>query len=222
MNLTIAKSTVRIVDGLYSLNDLHKAAGNDPKHQPALFMRKRTTKELIKEIEGEHLNSTKTQTLNSTKTQSLTHVQLEGRNGGTFVCKELVYAYAMWISAKFHLHVIRAFDKLVNRQNRSDPDFKAARVNSKAVQRTMTDMLKRVREEDGKETKAHHYSNEMLLVNMIFSGKREPLDRDDLTPPQLKRLSAIVSENIWMMCRGISYADRKQRLTAKHQILLAV
>ena len=34
--LTLGNITVRQLNGLFSLNDLHKAAGGEAKHQPAL------------------------------------------------------------------------------------------------------------------------------------------------------------------------------------------
>jgi hypothetical protein len=36
--------------------------------------------------------------------------------GGTFVCKELVYSYAMWVSVKFHHAVIQTYDAVVTGQ----------------------------------------------------------------------------------------------------------
>ena len=95
ITLAIGNITVRQLNGLFSLNDLHKAAGGEAKHQPALFMRMEQTQALITEIG----NSTDSQ---SFKTK-------EGRNGGTYACRELVIAYAAWISAAFHLKVIRVF-----------------------------------------------------------------------------------------------------------------
>jgi hypothetical protein len=45
----------------------------------------------------------------------------EGRGGGTYAAKPLVYAYAMWISPKFHLHVIEAYDALVTGRAQTPP-----------------------------------------------------------------------------------------------------
>ena len=89
-------------DGRYCLNDLHKASGDDKKHFPAYFLRNQQTKDLVDEIER-YANS---------------HIAVKVIKGGaekqgTYVVKELVYSYAMWISAKFHLMVIRAYDSLV-------------------------------------------------------------------------------------------------------------
>ncbi|MBC8949382.1 KilA-N domain-containing protein [Xenorhabdus sp. TS4] len=90
--------------GRYSLNDLHKASGGEEKNKPANWLRSDKTVELIDEILNAQIRAFKP--VDSRK----------GRHGGTYVCKELVYSYAMWISAAFALKVIRAYDALVTGQ----------------------------------------------------------------------------------------------------------
>jgi hypothetical protein len=95
--LTIGTSEIRQLDGLYSLNDLHKASGEEKKHQPALFLRHDQTKALISQIyESVDLKITPIKTL-------------RGAHGGTYACKELAVAYGAWISPEFHLKVLRVF-----------------------------------------------------------------------------------------------------------------
>lgn len=110
--LTISESNIGMKDGLYSLNDLHRASGNDKKHKPANFIRLEVTKGLIDEIER--------CSDMSNETNSIAYKVIQGGDSeqqGTFVCRELVYSYAMWISPRFQLIVIRAFDSIANQQN---------------------------------------------------------------------------------------------------------
>ncbi|HHF0465653.1 KilA-N domain-containing protein [Haemophilus influenzae] len=93
-NLAILNTNVRSYENLFSLNDLHQVSGNLAKHKPVLFLRLDTTKALIAEIEKDNQHALKI---------------IRGTNGGTYACEELVIAYAMWISPKFHLIVLRAF-----------------------------------------------------------------------------------------------------------------
>ena len=99
--LTVFTSEIRLHDGLFSLNDLHQSSGGASKHKPANFMRLDTTQELMAEIRCSDVSIIPAKTITG-----------RGKAQGTYVCKELVYAYAMWISPKFHLTVIRAFDDM--------------------------------------------------------------------------------------------------------------
>lgn len=103
MKLTIANTGIHQDDeGRFSLNDLHAAAVTSgvtkdirPNEWLALEQTKGLAEILITEKPGNKPVEAKA-----------------GRYGGTFACKELVYAYAMWISPSFHLQVIRAYDAL--------------------------------------------------------------------------------------------------------------
>jgi hypothetical protein len=126
--ITVAQTAIRQHGGLYSLNDLHKAAGNEKRHQPSDWLRLDQTRALAAEIS----NSGNSRSL-ETKT---------GRHGGTYVCRELVVAYAAWISAEFHLKVIRVFMEASTApahrpelppQGPTPPNFTAALTRQQAI-----------------------------------------------------------------------------------------
>lgn len=94
----------RDADGRYCLNDLHKAAGGENRHRPSLWLNNKQTIELIEEIEKAGIPAIQSK-------QQL----------GSFVAWELVYAYAMWISAAFHLQVIRAYHTMMTNTPKPTP-----------------------------------------------------------------------------------------------------
>ncbi|MDO4796250.1 MAG: KilA-N domain-containing protein [Brachymonas sp.] len=96
MEIQLFDQNIRMLDGLFCLNDLHKASGGAAKHKPSFFLRNEQTQKLLAE-------------LRVANSQPLRRVVGKGKEQGTYVCLELVYAYAMWISAAFYLKVIRAY-----------------------------------------------------------------------------------------------------------------
>jgi hypothetical protein len=112
VSITLADvGTIRTDDqGRFSLNDLHKAAGEESRHRPRYWQEGQQAQSLIAELDKDGIPS------------------ISAKPGvGTYVCKELVYAYAMWISAAFQLKVIRAFDALATGNNDKAKGFATAR-----------------------------------------------------------------------------------------------
>lgn len=108
--LVIEGISVRQYEGdRYCLNDLQRAAvaaPNETRSSRSLevyeFMRRVETVTMIDLLNKETTGNPRIAPV----------ITVSGRNGGTYVCKELVYAYAMWISPAFNLKVIRTFDRL--------------------------------------------------------------------------------------------------------------
>jgi hypothetical protein len=95
--------------GRFSLNDLHRAAGGASRHRPNYWLGLDQTKALIEELKKPSAGIPVVDEI-----QPVISVPgAPSTGGGTFVRRELVYGYAMWISPAFHLTVIRTFDALM-------------------------------------------------------------------------------------------------------------
>ena len=196
MELIIAKTQVRQDSkGRYNLNDLHKAAGGADKDKPGHFLANQQTKDLVAEILSDG-GIPPSMTVKG------------GLKQGTYAVKELVYAYAMWISPSFHLKVIRTFDQATQ----GALDWRGARHAIASSSKVQAGMLEEVRKQIGKATEAHHYMKEHKLINSLLTGEYRGLDREGLTKYQLDFLAHFELRNAILIGMGLSYEQRKGAL----------
>jgi len=179
--LTIQNHTISAKDGLYSLNDLFNASDSaEPKHQPKRWLQLVRTKALVKELKS------------AENRDGISVLKTSGK-GGTFVCYELVYSYAMHISPAFELKVIRAFHAAAQKKLRmADLHGKAGwqqnRELGKFTRKDITDTIKLYvdySKAQGSRGAGHYYTNITKLVNTTLCID----DRDELTEDSLHILA---------------------------------
>lgn len=204
--LTIDGNTItQDENGLYSLNDIFKVSDSDlDKHSPKRWVRLQRTLKLISELESEHDLSTVKRLINSDK------------KAGTFVCMELVYAYAMAISPKFELKVIRGFHAAAVKEHRlaklhGNAEWHQNREQGKTQRRELTDVIQQFSQyaaASGSKSADRYYQTITRMIQLSCGVE----SRETATPDQLAVLAVaeIVAER----------AIRKDlnRATEYHQI----
>lgn len=112
--MTIANNTIHTINGThYSASDIFHASGSQTKDRVTYFLKQKHIKEMQRAYEAEAYDVD----IPTSKRKAVIIVRGKGKRQGTYLCRELVYAYAMWISPEFALAVIRAFDDMMTRQH---------------------------------------------------------------------------------------------------------
>lgn len=128
--LTIAGQSIRMdAGGRFSLNDLHRAGGGQPKHRPSVWLANAQTKSLIAELDAE-------------AGFPALAVQRGGARAGTYACREGALAYAAWVSPAFHVRVLRAADAVLTGQaQHACQDVRAALRNPETLRALLADQV---------------------------------------------------------------------------------
>ncbi|WP_020682185.1 KilA-N domain-containing protein [Marinobacterium rhizophilum] len=161
-NLMIAGASIRQgKDGRYCRNDLHRAAGGEERHGPNKFLRSCHADALIKELDNGQIWPVSSK---------------RGRSGGTYVARDLVYSYAMWISPAFNLQVIRAYHDMQTPKQLSNLEMLAAQANEMVrIEQQQKAQLAVIN-----ETKAAVYEIKHVLENNGAPAGHLPLEFNTL------------------------------------------
>lgn len=140
------------------------------------------------------------------------------RGGGTWLHPKLAVPFARWLSVDFEIWCDEQIDRLIHG---GAEDWQQLRDSAAIGYRGMCDALQLTREAQGKPSARHHFINEARLINNVVFGQSKGMDRDSLSPAELRLLALIEQRDTFLLGRGLDYQQRKQELTryAQEQLL---
>lgn len=99
----VVGSTVihRSENGLFNINDLHKASGAGPSKRPPSYMRLEEAQRVIRRLEAKY-------------GPGVHETIVGGAAPGTYVHKHLAYAYATWLDDEYMLLALEILDEATN------------------------------------------------------------------------------------------------------------
>lgn len=130
-SITFSLDSIRQLEGLYCLNDLHRLSGGEKKNTPSRFIHLDKTQALITALQdietqkttqdpkkgSEHFSNMRTDNRNPKKgCEQVFRVVNGGEFHGIYGNRKIVYAYANWIDPYFYAMVLEVFDRVATGQ----------------------------------------------------------------------------------------------------------
>lgn len=134
-----------------------------------------------------------------------------GKSDSTWMHPKLAVPFARWLDTRFAIWCGLQIDALV-RGTHEAYDWQKARAAATSSFKVMAEVLRLVRQDQGKATEPRHYINETRMVNWALSGEFKGLDRNALVPCDLALLASLEERNAVWLGRGVADAERKKML----------
>jgi hypothetical protein len=134
-----------------------------------------------------------------------------GNNGGTWLHPKLAVRFTQWLDIDFSIWCDEQIDQLL-RGTHPIMDKRRLRHQVAATYKAVCNVLQLTRQQQGKETKPHHYMNEARLINWAMTGQFTGLDRDSLTFDEMDLLATLEAQDLILIASQCSYDHRKTAL----------
>lgn len=132
-------------------------------------------------------------------------------DGGTWLHPKLAVPFSRWLDVRFGIWCDIQIDSLL-RGNHPIFDKRRLRHQAAATYKAVSAVLQLSRQQQGKETKPHHYMNEARLINWAITGQFTGLDRDALSYDELDLLAELEAQDLILIGSQCTYDQRKTAL----------
>ena len=116
-------------------------------------------------------------------------------------CTFLIMGFTGEKAEEFKLRYIDAFNAM--------EEFIKSRLQGSFWHKLMMEALEETRDDEGKLTKSHHYSNEARLINKGATGCFDRHGRDSFNQDETEIVEKLQKLNHKLILKGLSYQERK-------------